>query len=444
MVSATTDAGAPLATTDARAPLSWWCEDGEYGQCCPTPCVVWSKGWGFFAAASSQQRVQIANYSQKRTTAQARELPYKAHSRVIWLRNVDLDFFVATLLPRLTRPFVLMSSDGDAPITRPQERAQVGLPYMHIRTVKTLLHAPLLRRWYAQNMVLQNESRMYSLPIGLDLHTPYDASWPHTPKARWELFKSLRASSLPREERSVVLWRERFPEPSGIMSVASRKRREPMLLACNGTTLVTVQHAERLSKVETLRAYGEAQFVISPESHGYDCHRTWEVLAMGAIPVVKSTLDRTGQSLFNRQPVLIVDDWHEVCSPGGAVLLHKTLERFKGVRENLDPRDWLQQSTELAPALPSVPLPPSSFCPEPSLSSYLTGNDRNANGRVIAASGPGRLGNRLFQAAAAVVDARSRTQPLAVQESYWNSATVAAYFPCFHSDAHRHANFSER
>jgi len=126
------------------------------------------------------------------------------------------------------------------------------------------------------------------------------------------------------------------------------------------------------------------------------------------------------------------------------VLLHKTLERFKGVRENLDPRDWLQQSTELAPALPSVPLPPSSFCPEPSLSSYLTGNDRNANGRVIAASGPGRLGNRLFQAAAAVVDARSRTQPLAVQESYWNSATVAAYFPCFHSDAHRHANFSER
>lgn len=62
-----------------------------------------------------------------------------------------------------------------------------------------------------------------------------------------------------------------------------------------------------------LKAYlqdvANSKFVFSPQGNGFDCHRTWEALYLGAIPIVKtSTLDK----LYEGLPVLIVNDWHEV------------------------------------------------------------------------------------------------------------------------------------
>ncbi|MDR3646466.1 MAG: hypothetical protein P4L22_02915 [Candidatus Babeliales bacterium] len=53
----------------------------------------------------------------------------------------------------------------------------------------------------------------------------------------------------------------------------------------------------------------ESKFVLSPHGHGIDCYRTWEILLMGSIPVVKtSILDE----LYEDLPVLIVKEWSEV------------------------------------------------------------------------------------------------------------------------------------
>lgn len=52
-----------------------------------------------------------------------------------------------------------------------------------------------------------------------------------------------------------------------------------------------------------------SRFVLSPRGNGIDCHRTWEALAMGAVPIVpRTTIERVYEGL----PVLIVDDWHSV------------------------------------------------------------------------------------------------------------------------------------
>ena len=53
----------------------------------------------------------------------------------------------------------------------------------------------------------------------------------------------------------------------------------------------------------------DVRFSVSPRGNGLDCHRTWEALYMGAIPIVKeSPMD----SLFEELPVLIVKDWQEI------------------------------------------------------------------------------------------------------------------------------------
>ena len=63
-------------------------------------------------------------------------------------------------------------------------------------------------------------------------------------------------------------------------------------------------------------------FVISPQGNGLDCHRTWEALCIGSIPIVKTCgLD----SLFDDLPVWIVGDWSEVTKEN----MIKKIEEFR-------------------------------------------------------------------------------------------------------------------
>lgn len=54
---------------------------------------------------------------------------------------------------------------------------------------------------------------------------------------------------------------------------------------------------------------GNSKYVLSPPGNGPDCHRTWEAIYLGAIPIVK----RNFWPEFDFQPpVVVVDEWTEV------------------------------------------------------------------------------------------------------------------------------------
>lgn len=55
---------------------------------------------------------------------------------------------------------------------------------------------------------------------------------------------------------------------------------------------------------------GRAKFVLSPPGYGWDCYRTYEAIAMGAIPIVQRTA--LASDVCAGLPVLLVDDWREV------------------------------------------------------------------------------------------------------------------------------------
>ncbi len=57
------------------------------------------------------------------------------------------------------------------------------------------------------------------------------------------------------------------------------------------------------------RTQSRFAFVASPLGTGWDCHRTWEALVLGCIPIVsRSPMAR----LFEGLPVIVVSDWREV------------------------------------------------------------------------------------------------------------------------------------
>jgi hypothetical protein len=68
-------------------------------------------------------------------------------------------------------------------------------------------------------------------------------------------------------------------------------------------------------------------FVLSPHGNGLDCHRTWEALCLGCIPIVKTSgLD----PLFQDLPVWIVNSWSEVTEENMKAKINEFRERTFG------------------------------------------------------------------------------------------------------------------
>ena len=52
-----------------------------------------------------------------------------------------------------------------------------------------------------------------------------------------------------------------------------------------------------------------SRFVISPPGNGIDCHRTWEAIYLGAVPIVLRTC--LNEELINMFPIVAVSEWSE-------------------------------------------------------------------------------------------------------------------------------------
>ena len=63
--------------------------------------------------------------------------------------------------------------------------------------------------------------------------------------------------------------------------------------------------------LEYRKAVAGSKFVLSPPGNGLDCHRTWEALYLGAIPIVK----RASWPFVHLQlPVLVINEWEDLFS----------------------------------------------------------------------------------------------------------------------------------
>ena len=70
--------------------------------------------------------------------------------------------------------------------------------------------------------------------------------------------------------------------------------------------------AERIEPKQYRNIVNKSLFVISPPGNGIDCHRTWESIYLGAVPVVKRGF--LADSLSAHLPILVVNEWEEVFS----------------------------------------------------------------------------------------------------------------------------------
>jgi hypothetical protein len=231
-----------------------------------------------------------------------------------------LKFFVNNILPKIKNNFVLVSGDSDM---------CVPVEALSQKETFILLKSQYLLRWFTQNTRLQDNEKINQMPIGLDYHTIFDfpnCSWispgeKRLPLEQENILKNVISETLPFYERIPKIFanfskgNDRFKQREKSLTVISKD-------------LIEMQF-KFVPRTQVWQKMKDYTFVLSPFGVGMDCHRTWEALCLGCIPILCAP---NFKKLFEELPVLIVNDWTEI----NEELLNNTVEEFKNRIFNYD------------------------------------------------------------------------------------------------------------
>lgn len=178
------------------------------------------------------------------------------------------------------------------------------------------------------------QNKLKQFPIGMDYHTISANPRHHwllhssssteasmtTPVAQERiLVEQIREGMMPFYQRKIRIY-------SNVMLCPDRFNDRVSAITIIPSALITQQNGF-IPRTETWKNMVEYAFVLSPFGNGMDCHRTWEALLCGCIPIVRSSVFN---ELFDGLPVLIVDKWEDI----SLQLLVTTLSQFKDRLDN--------------------------------------------------------------------------------------------------------------
>tara|TARA_B100001115_G_scaffold82381_1_gene60659 strand:- start:96 stop:1046 length:951 start_codon:yes stop_codon:yes gene_type:complete len=263
--------------------------------------IIWSRG--FYNILKEYENYHTEEVATRRVIKKIVENS-KNH---IWLRlgttymsknlRRDIDIF-SEYLKYLKKPIDLITGDGDTMV--PSEIAPTS--------VNKILDSDKIKNWYTQNLDgSQNHKKFKHYPIGLDLHTTRDNLFTSSDKILEYLNKLRNEKELHQNNKKVlrifcdlhhkIYPHKRFPNDRAEIFTLKDKMKFVDFTA------------KRLSVLDTYKKYSDYTFAISGSGNGLDAHRTWELLYLGCIVIMKSSaLDK----MFENLPVVIIKDWREL------------------------------------------------------------------------------------------------------------------------------------
>lgn len=249
---------------------------------------------------ASRSLLAICDHKIKNPESSSNQIPLTfptTKGQTVYCHVTALKSFISSYLPKIKFPFVLVS--GDSYFTVPDD---------FVNETRIILNHPLLLCWYCQNCTTPSE-KLIQLPLGLDLHT-----FMSKPKQQyfWNIGKG---ETIQTQEQKIF----------NLVKIPTNKKN---LCYANFHFLTTTRHgkdrSDAMTQVPKNLVYYEPtriprdqcwnqmikfKYILSPHGNGLDCHRTWEALVLGCIPIMKtSPLD----PMFTDLPVLIVNEWSDV------------------------------------------------------------------------------------------------------------------------------------
>jgi hypothetical protein len=199
---------------------------------------------------------------------------------IVFVKTEFLQTFIDNTLDLIPYPFILLTHNSDIDIPGPWQ--------------SVLDHKKLLA-WFGQNVIDNTHPKIHPIPIGITNRYNFNGDisvYLHALK------KAQLALGCPR--KLLLYWN---------MNIATSpcERQKSFNYFSQLDYCVTLPNLVPFKNY--VRNLLKTHFIVSPRGNGLDCHRTWEALYFGAIPIVKrSGLDSALEDL----PVLFVNDWNEV------------------------------------------------------------------------------------------------------------------------------------
>ena len=193
---------------------------------------------------------------------------------IIFLNGNLLYQFVYFIHPHIAQPYILITHNSDKAIP----------DYFY-----EFLEDPKLLCWFGMNAIYRHP-KIKLLPIGIE-----NGSFGKT-----EIINELLLS--------IPTWEERQNKAYVNFSIRTNFLLRGFVWQLFEKQSYCTMDADRPYK-DYLGQMKAHLFVMSPPGYGIDCHRHWEALLMGAVPIIQhSTID----PLFDDLPVILVHDWTQV------------------------------------------------------------------------------------------------------------------------------------
>lgn len=176
--------------------------------------------------------------------------------------------------PHIMFPYVLVTHNSD--VTIPGDYAK-------------FLEDPKLLMWFGQNLENFRHPKIKAIPIGLA-----NNHW------RWGNTKIIEGFLGLEKQKKYLLYvnfmiQTNYKERAKEMQWFSRRK--------------FAYASPKKPYPEYIQDLFFSRFVLSPRGNGLDCHRTWEALLVGSIPIVKPT---TNDDLYEGLPLLFIEDWYQI------------------------------------------------------------------------------------------------------------------------------------
>ena len=228
-----------------------------------------------------------------------------AERNVVFVASDLIEAFAKNGHPCIKHPYILITHNGDDRIAR--------------RDLSLLDDGKILA-WFAQNAAVAHE-RLIPLPIGLE-----NAHYANN--GRTDVFKKITAEK-DLSKLNAMSGAERRPNIIASFSIGTnvtvRKPLAELLKILPTVDYFPAQMALDRSPMTRATHLSRSMFIASPQGNGLDCHRTWEAMYVGTIPIVERSI---AMEYFEKLglPLWIIDDWSELSNFDAAALARKYAE----------------------------------------------------------------------------------------------------------------------
>ncbi len=206
---------------------------------------------------------------------------------IIFLKTELGSNFFTLFHPHIPHEYILITHNSDV---SPIFLTAYDHPW-HGVSFESYLNDPKLIVWFAQNIDIEHP-KLKPLPIGV--------ANSYNNHGKKELFIAATKEIPPLENRSSNIY-------LNFTVTNNPSERKPVMDYFQGKSFA--YFARPKPPAQYLEEMKQYRYVINPAGNGLDCHRTWEALILGCIPIMKhSILDRMLADL----PIIFVTDWTEV------------------------------------------------------------------------------------------------------------------------------------